>query len=342
MKSVVLIASLAFTGIAAAGPPPLPVPHTNNAVAAVESGGNVRLYSFMGLNAGKAQVDISRQAYEYDPHGSSWRRIPDVPVASGRLASVAVGLGGKVYLFGGYTVAANGDEKSTPEVLQLDPASWRYTARAPIPVPVDDSVALPYAGRYIYLVSGWHDTGNSALVQVYDSVEDRWFKATDWPGRPVFGHAGGIVGNHIVIADGVGAVRDEQTGRNRFALSGESWLGEIDLSNPATIVWRKLPSHPGKPRYRMAAAGSAGRIIFAGGSDVAYNYNGQGYDGTPAPASTNVFAYDVEAQSWSPLPDKPRSTMDHRGLVEVGGKLFTIGGMDDSRTVIGEVSPVAP
>lgn len=342
MNVVVLFASLAISGAAAPTPPPLPIPHSNNAVAAIGKGKDGRLYSFMGLTAGKTHADISRQAYEYDARSGNWQRIPDVPVASGRLASVAVGIGGKVYLFGGYTVAANGDEKSTPEVLQLDPVSWRYSPRAPMPVPVDDSVALPYADRYIYLVSGWHDTGNSALVQVYDTLEDRWFRAADWPGTPVFGHAGGIVGNRIVIADGVGAVKDEKTGRNRFAMSGESWLGEIDPEDPAKIVWRKLPPHPGKPRYRMAAAGSAGRIIFAGGSVVAYNYNGQGYDGTPAPASADVFAYDPDAQAWSVLVSKPQATMDHRGLVKLEGRLFTVGGMDDSRTVIGTISPVAP
>ena len=38
-----------------------------------------------------------------------------------------------------------------------------------MPVPVDDSVALSYKERYIYLISGWHNDGNVNLVQVYDT-----------------------------------------------------------------------------------------------------------------------------------------------------------------------------
>ena len=75
--------------------------------------------------------------------------------------------------------------------------------------PVDDTVALVYQNRYIYLVSGWHgsgiskSTGNVNLVQVFDSQQGRWFNATPFPGAPVFGHAGGIVDDQFLIVDGV-------------------------------------------------------------------------------------------------------------------------------------------
>lgn len=338
-----LIAALTLA-IAAPGTteplPPMPAPHSNNAVAAVGVGGDIRLFSFMGLTEGKTYADISRQAYQLDWRTRQWTRVPDVPVPTGRLASTAASVGGKIYLFGGYSVAANGDEKSTPEVLSFDPVTWRYAQRSPMPVPVDDSVALPYADRYIYLVSGWHDTGNSALVQVYDTVEDRWARATDWPGTPVFGQAGGISGNRLVVVDGVAATRDPSTGRNRFAMSDEAWMGTIDPADPLKIAWRKLPAHPGEARYRMAAAGMGARIVFAGGSPVAYNYNGQGYDGAPAPASAGVFVFDFSSDCWRQLADKPVPTMDHRGLLDIGGTLYSVGGMDSERRVTGALVPV--
>lgn len=336
---IALVAPIALAQpLAAKPPPPLPTPHSNNAVAKLEVDGSARFYSFMGLTAGKTHADISKRAFEFDLKRNNWRALPDVPVALGRLASTAVGVGGRVYLFGGYTVAADGAEVSTPEVYAFDPRTNAYSRRAPMPVPVDDSVALPYQDRYIYLVSGWHDKDNVRLVQVYDTKEDRWLRATDWPGLGVFGHAGGIAGNRIVIADGVTVVPGI-TGSARFKLVGDAWAGTIDDKDPGKIAWRKLPPHRGAPLYRMAATGVAtgDRVVFAGGSETAYNYNGQGYDGTPATPSARAFAFDLRRDRWVELDPKPHPTMDHRGLLEADGTLYTIGGMGSERQVIGEV-----
>lgn len=336
--------SVALALPAIAGPlPPLPVPHSNNAVASVRVKGGARFYSFMGLTAGKTHADISKLAFEYDVKTRKWRKLPDVPVAQGRLASTAVGLGQQVYLFGGYTVAADGAEVSTPEVFAFDPRKNVYSRRAPMPVPVDDSVALPFNDRYIYLVSGWHAKDNVRLVQVYDTVEDRWFRATDWPGLAVFGHAGGISGNRIVIADGV-TVLPGITGKGRFKLIGDAWQGEIDSRDPSNIVWTRLPPHPGVPLYRMASTGAptSSQVVFAGGSEVAYNYSGDGYDGTPAIPSARAFGFDVMKNQWSELAARSAPTMDHRGLLEAGGTFYTIGGMDDRLQVIGDIVPFTP
>lgn len=323
--------------------PPLPVPHSNNAVAKLDVDGSTHFYSFMGLTAGKTHGDISKQAFEFDVKHRQWRKLPNVPVERGRLASVAVGLGKRVYLFGGYTVAADGTEVSTPEVFAFDPKTNGYVRRAPMPVPVDDSVALPFGDRYIYLVSGWHEKDNVRLVQVYDTVEDRWFRATDWPGMPVFGHAGGISGNQILVVDGVTVLAGVK-GKDRFKLVGQAWLGEIDGRDPRSISWKRLPPHPGGPLYRSAAAGSprARMVIFAGGSEVAYNYNGDGYDGTPAAPSAHTFAFDLGKNRWVELAAGRAPSMDHRGLLEADGAYYTLGGMGNERQVIGDLIAFTP
>ena len=212
----------------------MPEPLTNNAVARLRQNGGTYLYSFNGLRAGKTPADVTAAAWEYDTSRDRWRRLPDVPGKSGRLASVAVALGSRVLIFGGYTVAADGLEVSTPEVYAFEPTDDRYRTLAPMPTPVDDAVAVAYRERYVYLISGWHDTDNVRLVQVYDAEEDHWFSATDYPGAPVFGHAGGIVGNVMVIAGGVKVVGKRGADR-RFEISGEAFLGEIDKSDPAEI-----------------------------------------------------------------------------------------------------------
>ncbi len=308
----------------------LPMATTNNAVASLEIGGRPYLYSFSGLGAGKQRSDIHSRAFAVDLATGDIEVLGRlVPGAKDRLASIAVGLHDRVFIFGGYTVGADGSEISTPEVYAFDPVTRAYQARAPMPLPVDDTVAFAYADRYIYLVSGWHDDGNVADVQVFDSWQDRWFAATPYPGRPVFGHAGGIVGNRFVIADGVAVRGRDAAGRRQFGISETAWLGVIDPADPSVIRWQALPPHPGPGLYRMAAVGSQrlGLVIFAGGSPNPYNFNGIGYNGEPSEPSTLVFAYDPASGAWSELGRKPVATMDHRGLLEVGDNFYTLGGM---------------
>jgi hypothetical protein len=311
----------------------LPAPVSNNAVALANGPDGPTLYSFLGLGAGKTWRDIRRSAAACALRAQRCAALPDVPVPQGRIAATAVTVGGRIYLFGGYSVAADGAETSNPETLIFDPMTGTWRSGAPIPVPVDDSVALSYGDRYVYLVSGWHDDGNVSRVQVYDTSADRWFEATPYPGTPVFGHAGGITGARLVIADGVAVLGRTPQGHHRYGLVAEAWAGEIDPADPARIAWKPLPPHPGRPAYRMAAAGEGARVLFAGGSENPYNYNGMGYDGKPSAPSARVFGYDFAAGRWVAYPDKPLASMDHRGLIAADGKLYILGGMVEGQQV---------
>ena len=322
--------------------PPLPEPHANNAVAQVELEGKTILFSFMGLTRGKNHTDISKKAYAHTVGDSGWQTLPDVPVAEGRLAATAVGLGEAVYLFGGYTVADDGGEVSTTENFRFDARTGLYDLLPAMPVPVDDAVSFVFAHRYIYLVSGWHDTANVRDVQVYDTVDNSWFKATDYPGTPVFGHAGGIVGNRLVIADGTGLLGTREEGNRRFETVNEGWMGTINEDDPSVIEWRRLPQLPGRGNYRMGGAGDAAgnRVLFVGGTSNAYNFNGIGYNGVPSKPTAHVFAWDFTSDNWVAYPNKPVPSMDHRGLVKVGESWFTIGGMIGDQQVTGRALAV--
>lgn len=315
-----------------------PAPRANNAVAVSPRAEGFAFWSFNGLGPSKTYDDVRRDAFVCEIPKNTCRTIEGPPVADGRLASVAVFLYDRIFLFGGYTVAADGTEVSTPEVFAFNPQTEEYQRRADMPVPVDDAVAFHFANRYIALVSGWHDDGNVGIVQIFDTWEDVWLEASDYPGAPVFGHAGGAVGNRFVVADGV-AVVGEENGRRQFGAVDEAWLGKIDESDPTNIEWRKLPPHPGGPFYRMAAIGDPdnNRIVFYGGGDNPYNYNGVGYDGVPAEASNLLFAFDLETQTWIELSRTGRPSMDHRGLMIADGDYWTLGGMDANRGVTGDL-----
>jgi len=314
--------------------PDLPEPVSNNAVALAGPDEAPVVVSLMGLAAGKTWRDVHARAYLFGGEEPGWTRLPNVPGPGGRLAGTAIGLRDAVILFGGYTVAEDDSEVSVARVQRLDLATRTWTELAPMPVPVDDSVSLGYGDRYIYLVSGWHDSGNVNLVQVYDLVEDRWFQATPWPGPPLFGHAGGIVGETLVVCDGVG-IESRLNERRRFVAIAACYIGRIDPENPSRIDWRRLPHHGGPPLYRMAATGSAarGEVVFVGGSDNPYNYDGVGYDGKPSEPSARMFAWNLETETWRELGRLPEPTMDHRGLLALDDGFVVVGGMRAGQAV---------
>ncbi len=329
----VLVATLLAGGRATAadGPPDLPEPLTNNAVALLCHEGHRLILSIYGLGRGRRPADITRKVLllDLDAPGPAWERLPDAPMTPPRLAASAVAVGGRIYVLGGYSVASDGRETTHGDLWSFDPARRRWKRRADMPVAVDDSVALAWRDRWIYLVSGWHQDGNTAAVQLYDTRTDRWRRLADFPGTPVFGHAAGLAEGRIVVIDGVAVVGRTGPGRHRFRLIAQAWEGRIDSADPARITWRRLPDHPGSPVYRAAAAGSdeAGLAIFAGGGLDAYNYDGTAYEGGPVRPSDRVFGYDVRQERWIALARLPQASMDHRGLLLADTRAIVAGGM---------------
>lgn len=317
--------------------PAAPVARSNWAVA---SAGD-EVFAFYGIGPGKRSNDIAKDIYALNLRSGAWRRVGDVPVAQGRLGSAAVTIAGKIYVVGGYSVSPKGDEVSTPEVFRLDPATGSISLETTMPTPVDDSVALPWRDRWIVLVSGWHDTGSVADVQIYDTREARWMRGTSWPGAPVFGHAGGLVDDVMVVCDGVTASKDA-SGKNHYAITHACWKGRLDPRVPGDIHWQEISSHPGEPLYRAGATGVSDRdgnvrIVFAGGTHRPYNYNGIGYDHVPAKPSAAVFAFDPMRGTWTSYQHAPKAGMDFRGLIALDGTFALFGGMDANQKVSNQV-----
>ncbi len=307
--------------------PELPMRISNNAVASLVINDTCFVFSFMGIDSTKIWSGITRNAYRLNTTTGVWSSIAPVPGNVGRIAASAQGLHGKVYIFGGYSVNANGSEVTWENVDIYDPVTDTYTLGTPIPVKVDDQVTAVWRDSLIFLISGWSTNHNVTNVQIYNPVTDSWQQATPIIGPPVFGHAGTIVGDTIIYADGV-----KVSGFN-FVMSKASYRGIINPSNPTMITWNKLPRHPGAAKYRMAAGYFGRRVIFAGGTDNPYNFNGIGYNGQPSEPDSMVFAYNTRTQNWELLTPNTHPTMDHRGLVNCGNRLYLIGGMASEQQV---------
>lgn len=279
-----LLLFISYNANATSDIPSLPIPISNNAVTSVTVKEANYLLSFNGIKAGKDHRAVSNEAFMLKVGDDKWQKIKNVPIQqpvnklTGRLASVATSINNKAYIFGGYTVAEDHSEVSVPDVYSFDIKSRQYKLLAPMPVPVDDSVALPYRDRYIYLVSGWHNDGNVNLVQVYDVKTNTWQQASPFPGKPVFGQAGAIVNNKLIVCDGV-RVDVHLDKRRTYAAEPACFLGTINDKAHTRIDWRKVKHPTGTARYRMAALGVEhnGNAYFIGGSDNPYNFSGIGY-----------------------------------------------------------------
>src|ERR1700733_2085826 len=93
----------------------LPQPVSNNAVALLKSGRSDLLFSFMGVGPKKTFDAIVSAGYALDTSTGEWTELTPVP-GTGRIAAVAVGARGHVYLFGGYVVDAQGNETTVADV----------------------------------------------------------------------------------------------------------------------------------------------------------------------------------------------------------------------------------
>jgi N-acetylneuraminic acid mutarotase len=293
----------------------------------------------MGIGPGKTWKDVSNAAYELDTATGKWKELHPVPGTAGRLGAAAIGARGQAYIFGGYVLDGQGGETTLRDVNVYLPEHQRWFHGEDIPVPVDDTVIGVHSDRYIYLISGWSKTDAVNNVQVYDAEKNTWAQATPIPGRPVFGHAGSLVGDTIIFIDG--AYRNPSGSQPRYLASDQCWMGKVDHHDPTKIQWSKIEPHPGTARYRIAAGASERdqKIYFSGGTSNPYNYNGIGYDGQPSQPSAVTFAWDVKSGKWETLDDDtPRATMDNRGLAAIHEGLVVAGGMDKEQKVTAQVS----
>lgn len=314
--------------------PDLPEPVSNNAVALIADEDGYHLYSMLGVKSGKSWRDASSDAMHFSSATGNWQHLEPVPGVQGRLAASAIVVGNELYIFGGYTVDEDGSEQSTRAVHRLHRESGQWQRLSDMPVAVEDSVLLAYQDRYIYLLSGWHDLGNVNLVQVLDTKTGNWLQATPYPGKPVFGHAGGISGNRFLICDGVRIEYAADPSPRKFLPADDCWLGEISPNDYRSIAWRSIGPHPGLSRYRMAAGDDGqGRIFFAGGSVNPYNFNGIGYDGVASQPESGLFSYIIDESRWECHGNLSVATMDHRGLPRQADWFYIIGGMRDGQEI---------
>ncbi|MFZ0951819.1 MAG: kelch repeat-containing protein [Candidatus Sulfotelmatobacter sp.] len=337
LSALVLLAICAAILLGASGEPglpPMPAAVSGNAVASLKRG--FELFSMMGVGPRKTWDDITNQVYVMSLSSAKWHLGRPVPGVAGRLGASAAGAKGQIVLMGGYVVDARGEEIIVPDVnVYIEERNWHRGQD--IPVPVDRAAVGVTHDRFVYLIGGRSAKGPVNNVQVYDVEKNSWAQATPFPGTPVFGLAGGIAGETIVIVDGA---KPGPAGGPRYVASDECWLGKIDKKDPIKIEWSKLPPHPGPARFAIAGGGSEHehQIFFSGGTATPHDYKGVAYDGEPSEASTFTFAYDLHHGRWETISEDTDDPRADSHLLETMIGPVLLGGMAKDLAVTAQVT----
>ncbi|HET9406104.1 MAG TPA: kelch repeat-containing protein [Candidatus Sulfotelmatobacter sp.] len=338
---VLAVAGFALLTQAAEEPkiPSIPVAVSSNAVASLKGG--FELFSLMGVGPRKTWDDITNRVFVLNIASGKWKEGRPVPGVAGRLDAAAAGAKGKLFVFGGYVVDAQGNEMTVPDVNAYTPDDRRWYRASDIPVAVDGAVIGVTHDRFIYLIGGRSKSGPTNSVQVYDSEKDTWSQATASPGTPVFGHAGTVLNDTIVYVDG--AAKNPAGSNPSYISSSECWMGKIDRKDPNKITWSKLPAHPGPAHFGIAAGEGYKdhRIYFSGGTANPHNFKGLQYDGKPAEASPVTFAFDLHGSSWETVSEStPYPRLDSGGILGTLVGNLVMGGMLQNQVVTAGVTVV--
>lgn len=223
-------------------------------VAAAELDGVAYVAGGFGIKDGaEVETDLVEQ---FDPRVGLWEPSSNLPV--GRAAAGAAGLGGLLYVAGGFIA-----DTPTESVIAYDPQTHTWTEVAPMPT-ARARLRLVATGGYLFAIGGQNrQLDNVATVERYEPKTNIWTEVAAMnerrgvPGAVAISHRS----NHlIVVVGGAQAVNDQVTG----------FLDSTEVYDLATNRWRTLRARlPERKAGLVCAAEIDGTVLAIGGGVLA-------------------------------------------------------------------------
>jgi N-acetylneuraminic acid mutarotase len=272
-----------------------------------------KIYTFGGANLyGEVRdtVDV------YDIEKDAWTaRIARLPEPA--LGMSAATVGDKIYLFGGgSSVDPLAPQAYSDRTYEFDPATLRFTARAPLPIPRFKTQATPYKGK-ILVFAGISAMG-AANAQLYDPATDSWsaIPSVSWERRFWFGD---VIGDLVLLAGG----RDEHGKSSSvvdvYSDSWGAWVGATGLVAPREDAF---VAALGGALYVMGGRDEAGTALAAAEKGIPP----QGpiaVEIPPAPPAAVTITWSAKA----PMPT-PRA---FGATAVVNNAIYTLGGLEKGK-----------
>ncbi|MCP9447094.1 MAG: hypothetical protein NNA22_05935 [Nitrospira sp.] len=320
-------------------------------------GWNSPVMSILGLllaglmaTVSPVSAQLSHPASQSESDRGAWRSAAPMPAKRTEVAVAA--LGGKIYVVGGFEKPSLGNVMNlsiTPTVEVYDPATDRWTAKAPLPVGLHH-VGIGVVGGRLYVIGGYARSGINiwspvATVYAYDPVTDRWTERAPMPTAR-------------------GALSVAEQGGKLYAIGGfdrKANVAAVEVYDPPLDRWETRSPLP-TPRDHLATAAVEGKIYAIGGrvngdygrnlavvemydpladrwtgvadlptarsgitasvlNHMIYVFGGEGASGT----FRENEAYDPQRDTWRPMAPMP--TARHGlGSAAVEGRIYVIGG----------------
>ena len=236
---------------------------------------------------------------------TAWVEGPELHHARG--AGAAAVVGNKIVVVGGRTAGTSPAEVIPTEIF--DGSSWHDAAGIPVP---GDHLAAASDGTYLYAVGGrrLEVTANTAAVQRFDPVADRWVQLKAAPGK-VSDAGAAIVGGRLIVAGG------ESIG----TVFSTVWAYDL-----ASSTWTSLPNLAA-PRHGLAVT-AIGNTLYAidGASQPGHNAS------TPTLQTLSVIPGPAQpAGSWQSGTDSLYATQQVGAAVDKSGRIWVAGGLTDAQ-----------
>lgn len=252
------------------------------------------------ISAGLVQLELDK---------GTWRTAAPMPTKRTEVAAAT--LGGKIYVVGGFEKPSLGNVMSfaiTTAVEVYDPATDRWTSKAPLPVGLHH-VGIGVVDGRLYVIGGYAQSAFSvwkpvATVYAYDLATDSWTERASMP-----------------TARGALSVTEHEG--KLYAIGGfdrKANNAQVEIYDPVRNVWSAVAPMP-TPRDHLVAATIAGKIYAIGGR----------IDGDYARNLAVTERYDPAVDRWTRVADLPTACSGITAAV-VAGRIYVMGGEGSAGT----------
>lgn len=232
----------------------------------------------------------------------SWESRAAAPI--GRSEGQGAVVGGRLYVFGGFSVGLTTTARSDV----YDPATGVWSRLPDMPEQLTHSTAVVDGSR-IWLVGGYvgnHPGPSTTSVWVFDTATRSWARGPSLPQARGAG-AASLLGRQLHFFGGSTRISGVTTDRP------EHW--SLDLDGGTT--WQRRADFP-TPRNHLASATVGGSLFAFGGQFTEDEANG---------LQARVDRYDLATGRWQRVADLPRAR-SHTVAVVQDGRVLLIGGTD--------------
>ena len=248
-------------------------------------------------------LPASIQSAQAESDRGTWHTAAPMPMKRTEVAAAA--LDGKIYVVGGFEKPSLGNVMKfaiMPSVEMYDPATDRWTSKAPLPVGLHH-VGIGVVGGRLYVIGGYSKSALSvwnpvATVYNYDPAMDSWTERAPMP-----------------TARGALSVTEHEG--KLYAIGGydrKANTSAVEVYDPARNVWTTGAFLP-TPRDHLAAATVAGKIYAIGGR----------IDGDYSRNLAVTERYDPTTDRWTRVSDLPTARSGITAAV-VEGRICVFGG----------------